>query len=272
MIRLVATDVDGTLVKDGTCDINPDYYNALVTLKRMGIKVVIASGRQEDSILRVFEPIADELIYISNDGACVSEDGDVLFSKAIPAEFLPMLVEDLKRLDGCDFALASRDSYVYMDSASKPFIDYMNSYRFKGILFEGYDSLPPVYHIGVWHDPHSAHPALSLTSKYEDRLGWFVSGKEWVDFTAMGISKGAALEVIQKKYGISREETAAFGDQANDRSMLEKAKYNFAVKGSVADIEGYAEYTAPPMLHDGVLQVIRQIIIDNGECRWQKDA
>ena len=53
MIRLVVSDVDGTLVKDGTCDISPEYYEVIRGLIGLGIKVAIASGRQEDSIREV---------------------------------------------------------------------------------------------------------------------------------------------------------------------------------------------------------------------------
>ena len=48
MIKMIATDVDGTLVADGSCDINPEYYSVLNTLLDMGIHIVAASGRQEE--------------------------------------------------------------------------------------------------------------------------------------------------------------------------------------------------------------------------------
>ena len=272
MIRLVVCDVDGTLVKDGTCDINAEYYDVICRLKAKGILVAIASGRQEDSIRKVFFPIEDELIYISNDGACVSEGKDQIFSMEMPLDVLPELVADIQKLPGCDFAMASRDRFVYFDTASDHFMAYMDSYRFNRQLFDGYDNLPPIYHIGVYHDPKSAHPALGLVPKYEGKVQAFVSGHEWVDFTAPGISKGAALHLIQERYGIGPEDTAVFGDQENDASMLEEAEYSFAVAGSVAAKKKLAKYTAPPMLEDGVLTVMKQILASEGEFTWQRDA
>ena len=84
MIRLVVSDVDGTLVKDGTCDINPEYYDVIRALTAAGIRVAIASGRQEDSIRKVFLPVEEKLIFISNDGACVSEGDKQIFSVEMP--------------------------------------------------------------------------------------------------------------------------------------------------------------------------------------------
>lgn len=34
MIKLIATDIDGTLVADGTLDLNPEYYDVIKELKR----------------------------------------------------------------------------------------------------------------------------------------------------------------------------------------------------------------------------------------------
>ena len=46
MIKLVVTDIDGTLVKDGTLDINPEYMDVIRALKEKGIYFVACSGRQ----------------------------------------------------------------------------------------------------------------------------------------------------------------------------------------------------------------------------------
>ena len=272
MIRLVVSDVDGTLVKDGTCDISPEYYEVIRGLIGLGIKVAIASGRQEDSIREVFRPVEQDVIYISNDGACVSEGPDQIFSMAMPTDVLPALVRDIRALPDCDLALASRDKFVYFDDASKVFIDYMNSYRFHREPFAGFETLPPIYHIGIYHDPSLPHPALGLVPKYADRLGAFVSGKEWVDFTAPGVSKGTAVRMIQKKFGISAAETVAFGDQENDVSMLREAEQNFAVAGSVAAEKGFSRFLAPPMRENGVLTVFKKILACKGDFTWQEEA
>ena len=272
MIKLVVCDVDGTLVRDGTCDINPEYYDVILRLKARGILVAIASGRQEDSIRKVFSPIEQELIYISNDGACVSEGEEQIFSMEMPLDVLPELVADIRSLPDCDFAMASRDRFVYFEDASPRFMAYMDSYRFNRQLFDGYDKLPPIYHIGVYHDPKLPHPALALVPKYQGRAEAFVSGHEWVDFTAPGISKGVALRMLQKRCGITKAETVVFGDQENDASMLDESEYSFAVAGSVAARKGLARYVAPPMLEDGVLTVLKQILDSEGELSWQKDA
>ena len=47
------------------------------------------------------------------------------------------------------------------------------------------------------------------------------SGNRWVDFAPPGTGKGEALEKIGENLGILPEEMAAFGDNNNDRTMLQ---------------------------------------------------
>ena len=37
MIKLIATDIDGTLLKDGTLDLNPEYYEVIQELRNRGV-------------------------------------------------------------------------------------------------------------------------------------------------------------------------------------------------------------------------------------------
>ena len=61
MIKLIASDLDGTLLKEGTMDINPEIYDIIRKLKAKGIVFAAVSGRVYDSIERVFAPVKDGL-------------------------------------------------------------------------------------------------------------------------------------------------------------------------------------------------------------------
>ena len=65
MIKLIASDLDGTLLKEGTMDINPEIYDIIRKLKAKGIVFAAVSGREYDSIERVFAPVKDD-IYLWN--------------------------------------------------------------------------------------------------------------------------------------------------------------------------------------------------------------
>ena len=58
MIKLIATDIDGTLVKDGTLMINPEYMTVIEQLTQKGILFVVCSGRQFSSEKKLFASIS----------------------------------------------------------------------------------------------------------------------------------------------------------------------------------------------------------------------
>ena len=49
MIKLIVSDVDGTLVKDGTLEINPEYMDVIKKLRKKEIYFAVCSGRQYSS-------------------------------------------------------------------------------------------------------------------------------------------------------------------------------------------------------------------------------
>ena len=71
MIKLIATDVDGTLVKDGTMHIDPEYMTVIHQLIQKGVHFAVCSGRQFISERKLFAPIKDELLYITDGGTVV---------------------------------------------------------------------------------------------------------------------------------------------------------------------------------------------------------
>ena len=69
MIKLVASDIDGTLLTEEQTELNPKLYEIIRKLRQKNIYFVVASGRQLDSQKILFEPVADDISYISENGA-----------------------------------------------------------------------------------------------------------------------------------------------------------------------------------------------------------
>ena len=67
----IATDIDGTLLKDGTLMIDPEYMTVIEKLTSKGIIFVACSGRQFISERKLFAPVCDKLLYITDGGTVV---------------------------------------------------------------------------------------------------------------------------------------------------------------------------------------------------------
>ena len=62
MIKLIASDIDGTLVENSTAVLYPEMFDLIRKLKKEGILFCAASGRQYQSIANMFEPVKDDII------------------------------------------------------------------------------------------------------------------------------------------------------------------------------------------------------------------
>ena len=114
MIRLIATDIDGTLVEEGTIDINPEYYDVIKELRNRGVRVIAASGRQRSSIEKVFAPIVDELSFISENGTAVYSK-DYEFVNTIPVDAAREYIREARTFPGCE-VMINHDNMSYLEN------------------------------------------------------------------------------------------------------------------------------------------------------------
>ena len=64
MVKLIASDLDGTLLQNGAHDVNPIVFDQIRILKEHGILFAAASGRQYLNLRRLFTPVQNDIAYI----------------------------------------------------------------------------------------------------------------------------------------------------------------------------------------------------------------
>lgn len=74
-IKLIACDLDGTLLHPGEREPRSEAFELIDELHRRGIVFMPASGRQYASLRYLFAPVADELAYVCENGALVMSEG-----------------------------------------------------------------------------------------------------------------------------------------------------------------------------------------------------
>ena len=262
MIKLVATDIDGTLVVDGSANLNPDYFPVFQRLMEKGILVVVASGRGESSIENIMKPIANQITMIAEGGSYVCAKGQTLEIHKIPMEIVRELVMDIRSMTECEI-MVNGPKYCYVETKDEKFLRWIiEDYHFNVIqvddLLEVEDDIVKV---SLYHPVDAGKQAKQgIFQKWEGRLHLAVSGNEWVDCVMPGINKGTALQKLQQQYGISKEETMVFGDNRNDLEMLEQAVYSFAVENAREEVKEKANYITDSNKNHGVLKVLRQLL------------
>ena len=88
MIKLIVSDIDGTLVPDGTDQIDPEMFTLIKRMKEYGIKFAGASGRQYVSMRKLFAPVRDDIYYITDNGSILRDKNKVYSMNVIERDVL----------------------------------------------------------------------------------------------------------------------------------------------------------------------------------------
>lgn len=262
MNKLIITDIDGTLVKDGANQINENYFNIIRQLKEKGYLFAAASGRQYASIRRLFAPIAEDMIFVAENGAYVVCREREISSTTMEMSSALELIQDIKNCPGYCAVVSKKDS-AYVDNQDEEFLD---------LLVNGYHNnvkiVPDLRELkeGIIKIALFRHEGISLEKdnffkqKWAQRLKVVNAGKEWLDFMDSAVDKGQALKNIQEVLNIKKEQTTAFGDNINDIGMLSNAGKSYAVATAREEVKQVAKKVIGSYHDDGVLQVLTELL------------
>jgi hypothetical protein len=87
------------------------------------------------------------------------------------------------------------------------------------------------------------------------------STPKWLDIYNIGINKGKAVDMIQKKFGIKKEDTMIFGDYFNDIEMLKEGYHSYAMENAPQEIKDVANFIAKSNKDNGVLRIITENVL-----------
>lgn len=268
-IKLIATDVDGTLVKDSSREVYDEMIEVIRSLRDAGIHFVIASGRQYGSIRKMFEHTERKLCYIAENGAHIIVNGENFSVTKMNRDYVEEIMADFRGLysEGCH-VVASTANGCYLESKDEAFIhliseEYRNDVTLtEDILKADADIIKlAVYKKGTIRSIGESF----LIPKWQDKVKVTMAGEEWVDFMDKSVDKGNALKKIQEYFHISREETMVFGDNNNDLGMILSAEESYAVENAVEELKAKAKHICPDYTKKGVCQVLRQLLDERGK-------
>lgn len=261
MVKLAVTDIDGTLIKDGSHKINPEIFDIIRKLKEKGIIFTAASGRQYPSIRRLFDPVAHDMIFVAENGAYIMCRETEMSVVRMDKEKARALIEHARQFEDIIINVSTPQTTV-IDSKDEEFYDLLvNGYHntvtvVEDLLAEDLD----IIKIALYKkDGIKDIAQQEFLPVWKDTFKAVIAGKEWLDFMDASVDKGNALKSIQSALRILPEETIAFGDNINDIGMLKNAGKSYAVETAAIEVKKYAKYTAPSYFEEGVIGILREL-------------
>ncbi len=256
-IRLIAFDMDGTLLNDAKE--KPKEFIPWLK-EHPKVRAVIASGRQYETLRRDFEEIQDELYFLADNGALVFYKGSLISIDAPEKSAVREALELIrKRMPETVVILCGAKS-AYMlhasETAEKNAALYYKKLMFVTDLADMIDK-DDIVKIACFFEKGNAMECIEKYDGLDESLEAMVSGDGWIDVMKRGVNKGFGIRAIQKKYGISRDESMAFGDFMNDYELLLSCRESYAMENGASELKQIAGHIAPPNNDNGVMRVLQ---------------
>lgn len=261
MIKLVVSDIDGTLVNDGAHNLNPRMFEVIRQLKKKGILFAAASGRQYPSIRRLFAPVEHDMIFIAENGAyVVCRDTEISITPMDP-DAVREIVCQVRQIPGC-IITASGKQTTYIEQDDQDFIDFLvNGYHNNVRLVEDVlETGEDIVKVAIYRKDGIDSLAETMIPQWKDRVKVVVSGSMWLDFMDDCVDKGNAIASIQKSTCISKEETMCFGDNSNDVGMFRQAGTCYAVANANPILKKEATAVIETYKEDAVLKELEKLL------------
>lgn len=239
MIRLIASDIDGTLLQNGATEIPPEIFDHIHRLEKKGILFCPASGRQYTSLRRLFTPVADKVPFLCENGAVVygpGHPGPILSKTVMDRRLSEELCADILALPGVEVLISGADTSYLCPKAP----DLENQIRWflgnrTAVLPAPADVPEDIIKVSAYCPRDMDAVQAALFPKWERLFRCAVAGEVWLDFTLA--DKGLGVQKLCQALGLRLEEVMAFGDNYNDVSMLERVGFPYLMESAAPELQ-----------------------------------
>lgn len=256
MIKLIISDLDGTILKNGAQQLPDGFIELVKKLRSQNIAFAVASGRQYQNIQRMFTPIQDEISYIAENGSLCIHNNKVIYRGLIQRELGLEIMRELQKRPELNILLSCEKTH-YIENKNPEFINRIqNIVRNDVTVVDDILSVQEPFLKLAGYDPRgNAYYASTFQKLFSQKIKVVTSGNCWFDFIAPNANKGIGLTTLMNHMKLSKEECIAFGDEYNDIEMLQTAGTSYAMIPCAAGVEQYATNRT-----DSVEKVLRHIL------------
>lgn len=266
MYKLIATDMDGTLLNDAH-QITDETYEALKAASEQGVKIVLSTGRPYAGLRQYKERLAGIVDYtVSYNGALIEDvrTGQLHKNHFLGYDDLVFLHELSETLNvGMHFVDEERvytaKRQVNRATLADAFLnelelhvvdvdDRFRAHAFPKILFAG--------------EPEELDRVTSeLPSFVYEKFTVVRSADIFLEFIHLETNKGSALEQIVAMEGLSLQDSISFGDNENDMAMLRLAGLGVAMENATEKVKAAADRVTVTNEAGGVARAIEEYVL-----------
>lgn len=284
MVKLIATDMDGTLL-NAAHEVSEENVKAIQYAQEQGITVVIATGRAFYEANDPIQPTGLKVPYICLNGAEVRDECfDIVHTSNLNHE-LYQRIRDVLAEENIFYQVYTnlgiytedpeRDLAIYLDIAKQagqtPNVEKIREHIQHRIdvgslkVVDNYDQvedIPRELIMKVLAHDVDLEKVTRAKARLEKsgNLAVSSSARGNIEITHIDAQKGMAVRTIADQLGIDMKDVMAVGDNLNDKSMLEVVGYPIAMENALPELKDIASYVTDTNEQSGVAKAIYHVI------------
>lgn len=259
MIRLIASDMDGTLL-DENSQVPEETYELILALREKGVRFAASSGRRYDKLCEFFAPVVDQMDFVASNGAQVYAEGKLIDREVYSHLAVKRLVYTVGLFSDMHLALFDRTKSFLLED-EKVFIreldkDLPNIER----IWDLPDPNTNIIKASIFCDSNVMDCAYVLSRELGDEFVFAPSGEHWVDAMQIGISKATGIKQVMANYAVKPEEVMAFGDSMNDYEIIRMVGCGCAMGNARPALKAVADRIIGCNYEQGVQAEMRRLL------------
>ncbi|WP_017473767.1 Cof-type HAD-IIB family hydrolase [Amphibacillus jilinensis] len=242
-LKLVALDLDGTLVSHGGERATEATVTAIKKAQQQGVEVVISTGRHRSTSLPLAEQLGVNYMITLNGGEIWTRDGELLKRQAIDQATVEKIIEIHKQ----------NQTFYWLVSHEKVYREVLpdNYLAHQWIKF-GFDVEDDTIRTAM-QEQFRQLPTIELSN----------SSLTNIELNAKGTHKAAAIDFLLQQLDLDFSQVMAVGDSINDLKMIEAAGVGVAMGNAQALVKERADWVTDELDQDGAAHAIEHFITDN---------
>ena len=262
MIRLLLSDVDGTLVRSDK-SLSRRSVDAVQRLHAAGIHFAITSGRPPRGMEMLTEPLSLVTpLAAFNGGLLVEPSMEVLEEHTIPDEVVDDVLELLASF-GLSIWVYRGADWLVLDPAGPHVAHEAQTVQFQPTVVDAFEGLTHVAKIVGVSDEYETVATAAQTAR--DKLGEHVaawrSQPYYLDVTHPEANKGSVALFLAARYGLETEEIATIGDMPNDVLMFAHSGLSIAMGNAGDEVQKAARRVTTSNDDDGFAHAVDEFIL-----------
>lgn len=261
MIKLVATDIDGTvLIPEG--DFTEGVKECIKKLCKSGIKVVLVTGRMHAAASRIAKDLGLDTPVVSYQGGLIKNRGETLYQRYLTKEQTEKILDWAKQ-EKIHINLYN-DDVLYSENECYEITRYCNNLhtQYKIKLFCKIEKTKINKLLAIDYDnPEKIDLFEKELPKIFPELYIVKSTPYFLEFSNPEGSKYCAVKYLQNYWGLKDEEILTIGDQNNDLELLRAGGIKIAMGNATEELKAVADYVTDTVFNDGFVKAMEKFVL-----------